>query len=146
MLAVPSAGLGWLGWLGCCCQQHSACKSTRNIPAKQRSNKMSARQRRGGSAPAPVQAYDTLMLALLQRVTLSDWHMFQNITLPCALYALCSLTAKQPLTCLVCLASPTISCSHHQALCSQSGWLDRSIAAPQSSKHNIALSRASGLR
>jgi hypothetical protein len=37
---------------------------------------MSARQRRGGSTPAPVQAYDTLLLALLQRVTLSDWHLF----------------------------------------------------------------------
>jgi hypothetical protein len=54
----------WAG-LGCCCeQQHFACKSTNNIPAEQRSNKMSARQRRGGSTPAPVQAYDTLLLAL----------------------------------------------------------------------------------
>jgi hypothetical protein len=33
----------------------------------------------GGFAPAPVQAYDTMLLALLQRVTLFDWHLFQNI-------------------------------------------------------------------
>jgi hypothetical protein len=70
MLAVPPAGLGWAAAVN---------KSTRNIPAEQLSNKMSAQQRRGGLAPAPVQAYDTLLLALLQRVTLSDWHLFQNI-------------------------------------------------------------------
>jgi hypothetical protein len=34
---------------------------------------MLAQQRTEKSAPAPVQAYDTLLLALLQRVTLSDW-------------------------------------------------------------------------
>jgi hypothetical protein len=48
------------------------------MPAEQRSNKMSARQRIGGSAPAPAQAYDTLLLALLPRVTMSDWHLFQT--------------------------------------------------------------------
>ena len=31
------------------------------------------------AAPAPVPAYETLLLALLQRVTLSDWHLFQKI-------------------------------------------------------------------
>jgi hypothetical protein len=51
--------LGWAG-LCCCCQQHSACKSTRNVPAEQRSNKMSARQRRGG--PTPIVEYSMVAL------------------------------------------------------------------------------------
>jgi hypothetical protein len=40
---------------------------------------MSAQQRRGGSTPAPVHAYDTLLLALLQCVTWFDWHLFQTL-------------------------------------------------------------------